>query len=66
MINLSKKEIDKALLNKYISEDLNMRKENIKVKKEEEKKEEKNDNNYIKPKLTTNLKGNFVANKIGS
>ena len=65
MISLSKKEIDKALLIKYISEDLKMKRENLKKKKEEEKEEEKDDNDYIKTKLTTNLKGNFISNKIG-
>jgi hypothetical protein len=66
MINLSKKEIDKALLMKYISEDLKMKKENLKKKKEKEKEEEeKDDNDYIKTKLTTNLKGTFITNKIG-
>jgi hypothetical protein len=65
MISLSKKEIDKALLIKYISEDLKMKRENLKKKKEEEKEEEKDDNDYIKTKLTTNLKGTFITNKIG-
>ena len=42
-----------------------MKRENLKKKKEEEKEEEKDDNDYIKTKLTTNLKGNFISNKIG-